>query len=136
MNIVDEGRDRRKHTYRDYLERVAYGLAHADTWPTRSPPDVVRGRNGPDWKPSLFEMWTEDRDVQIGYSHEHEFIDIGDNCIQAHNYRCVRCGIYPVLGEFRPCLTREELLRRACAAFDRWVEEGCELEGLTTWEPN
>jgi hypothetical protein len=28
----------------------------------------------------------------------------------------------------------ERMLRRACAAFDEWVEEGCELEDLTKWQ--
>jgi hypothetical protein len=28
----------------------------------------------------------------------------------------------------------ERMLCRACAAFDEWVEEGCELEDLTKWQ--
>jgi hypothetical protein len=28
----------------------------------------------------------------------------------------------------------ERMLRRACAAVDEWVEEGCELEDLTKWQ--
>jgi hypothetical protein len=43
----------------------------------------------------------------------------------------------PVDGEvkcrllFQLCWSREQLIRRACAAFDLWVESGCKLEDET-----